>query len=110
VSNIPEEEGVLPCRGDTKPLNHWYIAATLVGGNSGSPIFFLPPGNAILSFGGVTNRPFLLGLQSVSLIAGEIAGMTPVQYIFEIIESLKLPNANLNRGGAQKPSPSPPQR
>jgi hypothetical protein len=107
VSNIPDEEGVMPCRGDTKALNYWYMAATLIGGNSGSPMFFLPAGNAVINFGGPTNRPFLLGLQSMSVAAGEIAGMTPVQYIFEIIESLKLPNADLTRGIVQNPSPTP---
>ncbi len=102
VSNIPDEPSFMPCGNQPKPVNHWYIAATLVPGNSGSPIFLLPPGNAIMSFG--NRRPFLLGLQSISVIAGEIAGMTPAQFIFEIIESLKLPDADLDRGPAKKPA------
>jgi hypothetical protein len=98
VSNIPDEEGVMACRGGVKPLTYWYVAATLIGGNSGSPIFFLPPENAALSSGGSDNRPFLLGLHSMSVQDGEIVGMTPVQFIFEIIEALQLPDADLTRG------------
>ncbi len=108
ISNIPDEDGLLPCGTTGKPGIYWYIAATLIGGNSGSPIFLLPPGNAIMSFG--NTRPFLLGLQSMSIVAGEIAGMVPVQYIFEIIESLKLPDANLRRGPVAKNSPPAPQK
>jgi len=97
VSNIPEEPTMMPCRsGPARPRTFWYLAATLIGGNSGSPIFLLPPGNAIMRYG--DTRPFLLGLQSISVPAGEIAGMTPAQYIYEIIEQLHLPDANLSRG------------
>jgi len=112
VSNIPDEQGFIPCHGDTKPLEYWYIAATLIGGNSGSPIFFLPPGNAVISFARSTTptRTFLLGLQSMSLQAGEIAGMTPVERIFEIIESLKLPDADLFRGPLPNPPPPAPTK
>jgi hypothetical protein len=105
VSSIPEELGVMQCGMQTKPANHWYIAATLVSGNSGSPIFHLPPGNAVLSFG--NGRPFLLGLQSSAVVAGEIAGMTPASLIFEIVESLKLPDANLDRGPTKAAGPPP---
>ena len=105
VSSIPDELGVMPCRMQTKPLNHWYIAATLIGGNSGSPIFRLPPGNAVIRFG--DSRPFLLGVQSTAVVAGEIAGMTPSSLVFEIIESLKLPDANLDRGPVKAAGPPP---
>lgn len=101
VSNIPDELGIMPCGNQVKPVNYWYIAATMIGGNSGSPIFLLPPGNAVMSFG--NRRPFLLGLQSMSVVAGEIAGMTPASLIFEIIESLKLPDANLDRSPIKNP-------
>jgi len=106
ISNIPDEDGLIPCGTTGKPGTYWYIAATLIGGNSGSPIFLLPPGNAIMRFGQA--RPFLLGLQSMSLVAGEIAGMVPVQFIFEVIESLKLHDANLYRGQIEtRPTPIP---
>ena len=108
ISNIPDEDGVLPCGATGKPGVYWYIAATLIGGNSGSPIFFLPPGNAVMRFG--NSRPYLLGLQSMSVVAGEIAGMVPVQNIFEIIESLKLPDANLKRGPVENSPPPPTQK
>ncbi len=110
VSNIPEELTVLRCPdGAPRPVEYWYIAATMVAGNSGAPIFYLPPGNAVLRFG--EGRPFLLGLQSISVVGGEIAGMTPAQRIFEIVDALKLPDANLFRGlpktGPQTPNQSP---
>ena len=56
------------------------------------------------------SRPYLLGLQSMSVVAGEIAGMVPVQNIFEIIESLKLPDANLKRGPVENSPPPPTQK
>jgi hypothetical protein len=96
VSNIPEEDTLVPCAdGSTRPVTLWYVAATLVGGNSGSPIIALPPGNVVMHFG--NSRPFLLGLQSMSLAGGEIAGMTPAQYIFEVLDSLHLKDANAKR-------------
>jgi hypothetical protein len=97
VSNIPAEDTLMPCQGQ-QPKRHtfWYLAATLVPGNSGSPVFILPPGNAIMRFGNA--RPFLLGLQSMSIVAGEIAGITPSQFIFDVIQSLPLPDADLRRG------------
>jgi hypothetical protein len=104
VSSIPEEDTLMPCgNGTMRPHTVRYLAATLIGGNSGSPIFILPPGHHLISVG--NTRPFLAGLQLVSLIAGEIAGMTPSQYIFEILASLHLPEANMFRGSAPTVKP-----
>jgi hypothetical protein len=89
----------MQCEMKAQPANLWYVAATLIPGNSGSPIFRLPPGNAALRFG--DSRVFLLGVQSAAVVAGEIAGLTPSSLVFEIIESLKLPDANLDRGPAK---------
>ncbi len=108
VSSIPDEEGSLPCGQQAMPATYWYIAATLVGGNSGSPIFRLPPGNTVIKFG--AGRAFLLGLQSMSIPGGEIAGMVPAQYIFEIIESMKLPDADLTRGETPVQGKSPEKK
>lgn len=97
VSNIPDEETLVQCAdGSSRPVTLWYVAATLVGGNSGSPIIALPPGNLMLRVG--NTRPFLVGLQSMSLAGGEIAGMTPAQYIFDVIDSIHLKDANMARG------------
>jgi len=102
VSSIPDEDTLMPCAsGAPRPHTVWYLAATLIGGNSGSPIFILPPGNLLISMS--NTRPFFVGLQ---IIAGEIAGMTPSQYIFEILDSLHLQDANMSRGLAPKVQPT----
>ena len=94
VSNVPNEVGVAPCGPNkTNPMNYWYINASFIPNNSGSPIFRLPRGSAV----GVGNRAFLVGLQSL-MIDGDIAGMTPASFIFDIIEAAHLPDADLERG------------
>jgi hypothetical protein len=75
----------------SNPLWLWFIAANLVGGNSGSPILFAPK----LFTGG---RATLIGLQSTSWEGADIAGMTPIEDIYEIIEAMELSNADLYRG------------
>ena len=99
VSSVPEESIDAPKCGQ-RPSSHslklWFIAASLVEGNSGSPIYFSPP---LLS----NRRPVLLGVQSMSFIPWDVAGMTPVRYVYEIIESLKLKDANLTRHAETKP-------
>jgi len=83
----------------------WYIAANLINGNSGSPIFYAPP-----FFADRVKRGVLIGLQSSSLIAlsnqagnnvlepADIAGMTPVEDVFKIIEQHSSPAVDLYRG------------
>jgi hypothetical protein len=46
ISNIPDERIEVPCAPGEPPrlLRLWFIAANLVPGNSGSPIFLVPPG------------------------------------------------------------------
>jgi len=84
------------------PEKLWLIAASLVPGNSGSPIFFMPAGSGGLKMD--SRRPVLLGVQSVSLIPWDIAGMTPAEYIYDLIEGLKVPDADL-RQNVQPPQP-----
>lgn len=93
ISSIPEESADAPKCGQVPPshsLKVWFIAASLVPGNSGSPIYFAPP-----ILGG--RRPVLLGVQSMSFLAWDVAGMTPVQYVYGIIEQMKLKDADLAR-------------
>jgi hypothetical protein len=98
VSSIPEESVDPPKCGQQPtlhPLKLWFIAANLVEGNSGAPIYFSPP---VIS----NRRPVLLGVQSMSFIPWDVAGMTPVRYVYEIIESLKLKDADLTRHAEPK--------
>ena len=68
----------------------------LVPGNSGAPILYFPEGTNGMSFGG--GRVTLIGLQSTSFLGSDIAGMTPVNFIFDVIRGLNLPGADLYRG------------
>jgi|SRR5579872_893409 len=98
ISDKPDETVPTPCvkDGAATPMRVWFLSINLVPGNSGSPIFYAPEGANGASFGG--GRPFLLGLQSSSFLGADISGMTPVQYIFEAIQNLKLQDADLYRG------------
>lgn len=99
ISDIPDEPLPMVCGQDRPPrrAKMWLIAADLTPGASGSPIFFVPAGANGMTFGG-PGRPFLIGLQSASFLGADVAGMTPVQAIFDTIQSMDLPNADLRRG------------
>ena len=101
ISDKPDESIPVPCvkDGATTPLRVWFLSINLVPGNSGSPIFYAPEGSNGVSFGG--GRVNLVGLQSVSFLGADISGMTPVQYIFEAIQNLKLQDVDLYRGPPQ---------
>ena len=98
ISDKPDESVGVPCVKDGAPtfLRLWFLSINLVPGNSGSPIFYAPEGANGVSFG--RGRAMLLGLQSASFLGADISGMTPVRYVFEAIENLKLPNVDLYRG------------
>jgi len=99
ISNIPDEPTWIVCRqGMPQRLERvWFVAANLVGGNSGSPIAYLPTG------GGELTRPMLVGLQSSSFAEADIAGMTPIEDVFKIIKRI-CPDGDLYRGDpAKKP-------
>jgi hypothetical protein len=106
ISNIPDEPLPSFCREGVPPrlLRAWYLAVNLVGGNSGSPVFYFPAGPAgmLVTGPGSVDRPVFIGIQSASLVAADIAGMTPVQYVFGIIERMNLANADLYRGEPDK--------
>lgn len=97
VSDIPSEDVSVRCSksGALRSLKVWLIAANLVPGNSGSPIFYVPAGGGGIVIGSQNARPFLLGLQSLSFLGAGVAGMTPVSYIYETILDMDLPNANV---------------
>lgn len=104
ISDKPEESVRVPCvkDGATTLMRLWFLSINLVPGNSGSPIFYAPEGSNGVSFGG--GRVTLVGLQSASFLGADISGITPVQYIFEAIQNLKLQDADLYRGLPQNKS------
>lgn len=120
ISNLPDEAAPVPCPPKpgadprqpavTKAKKVWLLAMNLVPGNSGSPIFYAPSG-ASGGAGGTTfhvqvgfGRPMLIGLQSIANWHADVAGMTPIEPIFEAIAKIGLPDADLSRG------PSPRRR
>lgn len=98
VSSIPDEPIDTSCvpGGPTEPRKLWLVAANLVPGNSGSPIFMVPAGAGGITLGG--GRVMLVGLQSTSFLLADVAGMTPVEYIFDVVRKLDLKDADLHRG------------
>ena len=108
VSNILDEE--LPvgsgCAAPPKLMTEWLIAASLVPGNSGSPIVFNPSPNQ----GG---RPFILGVQSMSfgvqfptfVGTSDVAGMAPITPLLESIRQLHLDGADLSKPADTAPAP-----
>jgi len=108
ISNIPSEDVETHCGPQQTgfPVKVWLIAANLVPGNSGSPIFHVPLGGNGISIGGT--RPVLLGVQSISFIGADVAGMTPINFVYEILQNMAFPDSNLHRGPPSAPSiPSP---
>lgn len=97
ISNEPDELVSVQCvpNGVNRLLRVWLLSINLVPGNSGAPILYVPEGSNGLSFGGRVN---VIGLQSMSFLGSDVAGMTPSRYIFESIRSLNLPDADLYRG------------
>ena len=80
ISSIPDESVWIGCGANPQRLERvWFIAANLVAGNSGSPIFFLPENFS-------PERAILIGVQSSSFGGADIAGMTPIEDVFKIIE------------------------
>ena len=67
--------------GKTLNLFEALISASLVPGNSGSPIFILPNERH-------PNRIFLAGVQSISFIGSDVAGMAPVRSLINALRKL----------------------
>ena len=100
VSSIPEEKIPVPgCNGKTKLSTEWVIAASLVVGNSGSPIVLNPE-----PFQG--GRPFILGVQSIIFGQSDVAGMAPIRYLLESIRGLNLGDVDLSKPAETEPAPS----
>jgi hypothetical protein len=104
IAGIPDEMPFVPCTMKGKvtgmrQMQVWWLAADLIAGNSGSPIFFdplLPPG-ADISTG--EPRAMIIGMQSIALPPGAaLAGMTPASYIIDVISRAVPPDADLSLG------------
>jgi len=100
ISNIPGESTWVGCAAERPELRLervWFIAANLVEGNSGSPIFFWRtlPDEEI-------TRGALIGVQSSAIGGADIAGMTPIEDVFKIIERHMPPGLDLFRGDETK--------
>jgi hypothetical protein len=110
ISNIPDEPTQVVCR----LVRVWFIAANLIGGNSGSPIFYAPPPIATALNPIPIMRGVLIGVQSSALTArsdqggntvlepADIAGMTPIEDVFKIIEKNSPADLDLYRGDESK--------
>jgi hypothetical protein len=82
--------------GKTLKLFEALVSASLVPGNSGSPIFILPNERH-------PSRIFLAGVQSVSSIGNDVAGMAPIRSLIDSLRQLKnMPDLDL--GPPDKPS------
>jgi hypothetical protein len=111
ISNIPSEDVETGCGNGSPrfPVKVWLIAANLVQGNSGSPIFHVPWGGSGISIGGT--RAMLLGVQSVSFIGADVAGMTPIQYVYEMLQNIGFSEGDFSRGPRPPaPQPNPPTK
>lgn len=104
ISNIPDEPVKIGCR-----LFHvWFIAANLIAGNSGSPIFYSP--EPITADPKAIRRGIVIGIQSNSITSNssqmgqnvlepaDLSGMTPIEYVFSIIKAHTVPGSDLYRG------------
>lgn len=100
IANIPDEDLQTSCDGGPPfEVRGWLVGANLVPGNSGSPIFYFPPfgeDSDVVRPG--LQRMVLLGVQSSSNIPSAVAYMTPANYVFDIINAMKIPDADLYRG------------
>jgi len=105
ISNIPDEPVSIACEKGMPELRLervWFIAANLVNGNSGSPIFYQPfpmclPGTGVTCTRGLY-RGAIIGVQSCSFEGADIAGMTPIEDVFKIMEKNLRPDVDLYRG------------
>jgi hypothetical protein len=107
ISNIPLEPVPIPCTPNQtvqpRKMTVWFLAINLVSGNSGSPIFYAPFGGNGVALGG--GRAMIIGLQSGSFFDADVSEMTPVQFIFDVIQKLKLNEADLYRGSPRAIAP-----
>ncbi len=95
ISNIPEESINMKCTqaeaGKALPRDVWLLAGNFVGGNSGSPVYLLPPVPSAL------HRVMLIGIIAGAIPDVDLGTMVPSEYVFDVIQA-HYPTANLYRG------------
>lgn len=96
VSSRPQEKiSFKGCpNGREIAATEWMIAASLVPGNSGSPILFVPSTTAGASAG--PGRAVVIGVQSTSFIGWDVAGMAPIQFLIDSLKTSGLPDLDLS--------------
>ena len=96
ISNIPEEPLNMKCTQADKavPRDVWLIAGNFVGGNSGSPIYLLPPVPSAV------HRVMLIGILAGAIPDVDLGQMVPSEYVFDVIQA-HYPTANLFRGHSE---------
>jgi hypothetical protein len=96
ISNIPEEPINMKCTQADKalPRNVWLLAGNFVGGNSGSPVYLLPPVPS------VAHRVMLIGIIAGAIPDVDLGQMVPSEYVFDVIQA-HYPTANLYRGRSE---------
>ena len=98
ISNIPEEPINMKCTqaeaGKPLPRDVWLLAGNFVGGNSGSPVYLLPPVPSAL------HRVMLIGIIAGAIPDVDLGTMVPSEYVFDVIQA-HYPTANLYRGHSE---------
>jgi hypothetical protein len=96
ISNIPEELINMKCTQADKalPRDVWLIVGNFVGGNSGSPIYLLPPVPS------AAHRVMLIGILAGAIPDVDLGQMVPSEYVFDVIQA-NYPTANLYRGHSE---------
>jgi hypothetical protein len=98
ISNIPEEPINMKCTqaeaGKALPRDVWLLAGNFVGGNSGSPVYLLPPVPSAL------HRVMLIGIIAGAIPDVDLGTMVPSEYVFDVIQA-HYPAANLYRGHSE---------
>jgi hypothetical protein len=93
ISSIPDEPINMKCtQADKAQLRDvWLLAGNFVGGNSGSPVYLLPPQPSAL------HRVMLIGILAGAIPDVDLGQMVPSEYVFDVIQA-HYPTANLYRG------------
>ncbi len=98
ISNIPEEPIYMKCTateaGKALPRDVWLLAGNFVPGNSGSPVYLLPPVPSAL------HRVMLIGIVAGAIPDVDLGQMVPSEYVFDVIQA-HYPTANLFRGHSE---------
>jgi hypothetical protein len=98
ISNIPEEPINMKCTqaeaGKALPRDVWLLAGNFVGGNSGSPVYLLPPVPSAL------HRVMLIGIIAGAIPDVDLGTMVPSEYVFDVLQA-HYPTANLYRGHSE---------